>query len=83
MPPRHGDGEPRAASELGVAALRGGDVSGEHTVFFLATGERIELMHRATTPDIFARGALTAAAWLAGRAAGLYTMRDVLAPQLI
>jgi 4-hydroxy-tetrahydrodipicolinate reductase len=74
---RHGVGEPRANDELGFASLRGGDVAGEHTVFFFGDGERLELTHRATTADIFARGALVAAEWLAGKPAGLYVMRDV------
>jgi len=68
----------RAPEELGYAALRGGDVSGEHTVYFFADGERIELTHRATTPDIFADGALRAAAWVVGKAPGVYGMSDVL-----
>jgi 4-hydroxy-tetrahydrodipicolinate reductase len=68
----------RATDELGYAATRGGDAAGEHTVFFFGEGERIELTHRATTPDIFARGALVAAAWLVTKPAGRYTMRDVL-----
>lgn len=68
----------RKNDELGFAALRGGDVSGEHTVYFFGNGERVELTHRATTPDIFAHGALTAASWLVGKPAGAYTMRDVL-----
>ncbi len=70
----------RQARELGYAALRGGDVSGEHTIFFFGEGERVELTHRASTADIFARGALAAAAWLAQRAPGRYAMRDVLRP---
>ena len=68
----------RAEGELGYAAMRGGDVAGEHTVYFFGEGERIELTHRATTPDIFAHGALVAAAWLVRKPAGRYTMRDVL-----
>ncbi len=68
----------RVDDEVGYAAMRGGDVAGEHTVHFFGEGERIELTHRATTPDIFARGALVAAAWLVRQAAGRYTMRDVL-----
>jgi 4-hydroxy-tetrahydrodipicolinate reductase len=68
----------RLQDELGYAAMRGGDVAGEHTVYFFGEGERIELTHRATTPDIFARGALVAAAWLLKKPAGRYTMRDVL-----
>lgn len=60
------------------ASLRAGDIVGEHTVQFAALGERIELVHRATNRDIFARGALHAAARLAGRGPGLYRLRDLL-----
>lgn len=71
------------SAELGGAApryasLRAGDIVGEHFVQFTAMGERIELNHRATNRDIFARGALHAATRLVGRAAGLYRMRDLL-----
>ena len=70
---------PRSAAELGVFAVRGGDVVGEHTALLLGTGERIELVHRATAREVFAHGALRAARWLraAGRP-GLYDMEDVL-----
>ena len=68
----------RQDNELGYAALRGGDVAGEHTVFFFGDGERIELVHRSTSPDIFASGALKAAKWLVGKAPGRYSMRDVI-----
>lgn len=61
------------------ASLRAGDIVGEHLVQFAAPGERIELVHRASNRDIFARGALHAAAKLAGRGAGLYRLRDLLA----
>jgi len=61
------------------ASLRAGDIVGEHFVQFTTTGERIELNHRATNRDIFARGALHAASRLAGRSPGLYRLRDVLA----
>ena len=60
------------------ASLRAGDIVGEHLVQFTTAGERIELVHRATNRDIFARGALHAAAKLAGRAPGLYRLRDLL-----
>ncbi len=60
------------------ASIRAGDIVGEHTVQFAAAGERIELVHRATDRDLFARGALHAAAKLAGRPPGVYRMRDVL-----
>ncbi len=69
----------RSDTEIGVLALRGGDVVGDHTVYLLGPGERIELTHRAHSRDGFAAGALRAAVWLSGRPAGLYSMRDVLA----
>ena len=75
---RVGDLGPRDRAEIGVQALRGGDVVGEHTVFFFGEGERVELTHRASSRDQFARGALRAARWLPGRAPGLYSMADVL-----
>lgn len=68
----------RAPGVIGMQVFRGGDVVGEHTVFFAGMGERIELAHKATDRAIFARGALKAALWLRGRAPGRYTMRDVL-----
>ena len=71
-----------AAKEGGAtphfAAIRAGDIVGEHLVQFAGQGERIELVHRATDRDIFARGALRAAAWLAGKPAGLYAISDLL-----
>jgi dihydrodipicolinate reductase (EC 1.3.1.26) len=60
------------------AAIRAGDIVGEHLIQFAGPGERIELVHRATDRDIFARGALRAAAWLAGKQAGSYTLADML-----
>jgi len=68
----------RSASEVGIHALRGGDVVGDHTVMFATDGERVELTHKASSRESFANGALHAAAWLAGKPAGLYTMRNVL-----
>ncbi len=68
----------RSQSEVGVHALRGGDVVGDHTVIFAALGERVELAHKASDRAIFARGALRAAQWLAGRKPGVYDMQDVL-----
>jgi len=75
---RSGRPGPRPAEEIGVHALRGGDVIGDHVVHLMGGGERVELTHRATSRDVFAHGALRAARWLVGRPAGLYTMRDVL-----
>lgn len=69
----------READTIGTAALRGGDVAGEHTVFLFGDGERLELTHRASHRDIFARGALRAARWIAGRPAGRYGLEDVIA----
>ena len=68
----------RPAEQIGFHAIRGGDFVGDHTVVFAADGESLELSHRATSRDTFALGALRAASWLAGKPAGLYTMRDVL-----
>lgn len=69
----------RKPDELGYSVLRGGDVAGEHTVYYFGDTERIEITHRAGSSEVFARGALFAAAWLVARPAGRYTMRDVLA----
>ena len=68
----------RPLEEVGVMALRGGDVVGEHTLYLVGEGERIELTHRATDRSIFARGAVRAAHWVVGRPAGLYDMADVM-----
>ncbi|MFZ5442989.1 MAG: 4-hydroxy-tetrahydrodipicolinate reductase [Myxococcota bacterium] len=68
----------RPRKEIGVQTLRGGDVVGEHTVFFFGDGERVELTHRATSREQFGRGALRAARWIIGRQPGLYGMPDVL-----
>jgi 4-hydroxy-tetrahydrodipicolinate reductase len=75
---RAGEVGPRVGGEIGVQTLRGGDVVGEHTVFFLSDGERIEVTHRATSREQFARGAVRAAAWACAQEPGLYSMRDVL-----
>lgn len=65
--------------EIGIASLRAGDLVGEHTVLFCGPGEQLSLQHRATDRAIFARGALTAALWLASARPGRYAMRDFLA----
>jgi len=76
---REGRPGPRGQNELAVMALRGGDVIGDHTVHLLGLGERIEITHRATQRDVFARGALRAARWLIGKKPGRYALRDLLA----
>jgi 4-hydroxy-tetrahydrodipicolinate reductase len=63
---------------IGFATLRGGDVVGDHTVVFAAEGERLELTHKASTREVFARGAIKAALWARGKPPGLYSMRNVL-----
>lgn len=68
----------RTKEEIGMQTVRGGDIVGEHTVYFIGMGERIELTHRAHTRDMFARGAVRAAKWIVGRKPGLYDMQDVL-----
>jgi len=78
---RHGrQGLPgeRTKSEVGIHAIRGGDVVGDHTVIFAGAGERIELTHRASDRTVFSNGALRAAHWVVGRKPGLYDMQDVL-----
>lgn len=68
----------RRRGEIGMHAVRAGDIVGEHTVYFASQGERIELTHRASSRDTFALGALRAASYLAGRPPGRYGMDDVL-----
>ncbi len=68
----------RTKDELGVSVIRGGDIVGEHTVYFIARGERLELTHRAHSRDTFAQGAVRAALWVVEREPGLYDMQDVL-----
>ena len=75
---REGKPGARTGDEIGVLALRGGDVIGDHTAFLLGDGERIELTHRASSRDLFARGALRSGVWLVGRPAGRYRLADVL-----
>ncbi len=75
---RHGITGARPRGEVGVHALRGGDVVGDHTVVFAALGERLELVHKASDRGIFARGAIRAARWVVAQPPGLYDMQDVL-----
>lgn len=78
---RRGRPAERRPGEIGIHAVRAGDVVGEHVVIFSSLGERVELVHRAHTRDCFARGALEAVRFLVGRPAGRYTMADVLREQ--
>ncbi len=68
----------RTSSEIGIHAIRGGDVVGDHTVIFAANGERVELTHKASSRETFANGALRAARWIVGQKPGIYDMQDVL-----
>lgn len=75
---RQGQIGERGQKQIGIQTLRGGDVVGEHTIFFFGEGERVELTHRATSRDQFAKGALRAARWVISQPPGLYGMNDVL-----
>ncbi len=75
---RHGHTGERPAGAIGFAAVRGGDIVGDHTALFAGQGERIEIVHRATSRLGYALGALRAARFLASRSTGLYDMSDVL-----
>jgi 4-hydroxy-tetrahydrodipicolinate reductase len=75
---REGQTGARTRETIGFATVRAGDIVGDHTVTFAAEGERVEITHKASSRMSFARGAVRAAAWSAGREAGLYDMRDVL-----
>jgi 4-hydroxy-tetrahydrodipicolinate reductase len=75
---RNGRTGERPEGEIGFHALRGGDVVGEHTLVFAGVGERIELSHRATDRDVFARGAVVASRWIAGKAPGFYSIDRML-----
>ena len=75
---RHGDDVPRKKGQIGMHALRLGDVVGRHTASFATLGEELQLTHLASDRDVFARGALRAADWLADQPAGRYHMVDVL-----
>jgi len=75
---RVGQCGPRDAKEIGFATVRAGDIVGEHTVMFATEGERIEITHKASSRMTFAKGAVRAARWVAGREAGRYGMADVL-----
>jgi 4-hydroxy-tetrahydrodipicolinate reductase len=75
---RDGITGPRRTGDIGFAALRGGDAVGDHYVVFAGSGERLELIHRATSRSIYAKGAVQAARWVVGRPPGLYGLKEVL-----
>jgi 4-hydroxy-tetrahydrodipicolinate reductase len=75
---RQGNVGARGPKEIGMHAVRGGDIVGEHTVMFCGTGERIEFVHKASSRDTFANGAVRAAQWIISQKPGLYSMNDML-----
>ncbi|MCC6682970.1 MAG: 4-hydroxy-tetrahydrodipicolinate reductase [Phycisphaeraceae bacterium] len=75
---RHGPQCPRKKSEITIQALRLGDLAGQHTIYFAAEGERLELTHVSTSRDSYVKGALQAARWIADKGPGRYSMRQVL-----
>lgn len=75
---REGHTGPRERQSIGFQTIRGGDIVGEHTAMFIADGERVEITHKATNRMNFASGAVRAAAWVVGREARKYDMKDVL-----
>ncbi len=78
VPARFGQIGARVPGSIGVSVFRGGDVIGDHTVTFAAMGERIELSHKASDRSLFAKGAVRAALFLAGKPAGSYAIKDML-----
>ena len=75
---RHGETGARETGRIGFSSVRGGDIVGEHTVYFCGTGERIEITHRSSSRATYAQGSLRASRFLAGKQNGLYSMQDVL-----
>ena len=75
---REGQTGARDRQTIGFATVRGGDVVGDHTVMFLSEGERVEITHKASSRQAFARGAVRAAQWLTRQPPGLFDMQDVL-----
>ncbi|MER1939555.1 4-hydroxy-tetrahydrodipicolinate reductase [Castellaniella sp. FW104-16D08] len=76
---RHGHTGPRETGHIGFSVVRGGDIVGDHTVYFCGTGERIEITHRSSSRATYAQGSLRAARYLARKEFGLFDMQDVLA----
>jgi len=76
---RHGETGPRESGHIGFSVVRGGDIIGDHTVYFCGTGERIEITHRSSSRSTYAQGSLRAARYLSRKEFGLFDMQDVLA----
>jgi 4-hydroxy-tetrahydrodipicolinate reductase len=76
---RHGETGPRESGRIGFSVVRGGDIIGDHTVYFCGTGERIEITHRSSSRSTYAQGSLRAARYLSRKEFGLFDMQDVLA----
>ena len=75
---RHGIIGPRPQNQIGIHAIRGGDIAGDHTVLFATEGEQLSVVHRAHTPEAFAKGALRAARWVVNAPKGLHDVSEVL-----
>ena len=75
---KDGPNNPRKTNEIGLTSIRGGDIIGEHIVYFFLDGERIELSHKASDRKIFSNGALEAAKWINNKKPGLYSIKDML-----
>jgi len=80
---RHGHTGARETGRIGFSVVRGGDVVGDHTVYFCGTGERIEITHRAASRSTYAQGSLQAVRWLMDKKSGLFDMQDVLAGKVV
>ena len=76
---RHAVNEKRQTNQIGMSAIRGGNIVGEHDVYFISDEETIKISHSAATRDVFGKGALTAAAFLKDKAPGYYSMKEVVA----
>lgn len=76
---RHSLNAPRSKNEIGISSIRGGNIVGEHSIYFISDEETITISHSAKSREVFAKGALKAAAFMAGKTSGYYTMSDVIA----
>ena len=76
---RHSENKPRSKNEIGISAIRGGNIVGEHEVYFISNEEIVKVSHSAQTRDVFARGALKAAEFMINKTSGYYSMKEVIA----